>query len=345
MATARKTSRKSSTTSISSSVGPTVSLEWEPVVPLGPRAAFHIGAVIRGALYVHGGILESGSTKPSNQLFRMDLTSTMWAELRTPGSPALSHHAAVVSEDRYLILIGGWDGKRRTADVNVFDAQEDKWLKMEHTGFPEGAGLSSHTACQLINGDVIIVGREGSLRIQKKHGNVFILSGNVLSGAFRYREYSREATSRSGHTADIVGNEIFIIGGRDDKLLEKAQGFKGTARNQCSVISKILETLHGRLQSPMSKLPCGRKNHITAAGGNCLLVHGGETFDGRSREPVGEMFLISLKSPTVFYKLNTSVVGRAGHVCFVLPNKVLFHGGLSGKSTVLADLYQLKIMA
>ena len=312
-------------------------------MPLGPKVAFHVGAIIRGALYIHGGISDIQSTKPSNLLYRLDLTSTMWTQIRTPGSPSLSHHAAVVSGDRYLILIGGWDGRRRTSNVNVYDTNDDCWRCMTHSGFPDGAGLSSHTANHLVNGDILVIGREGSLRIQRKHSDVYLLKGSVASGKFSYSPYSHEATSRSGHTADIVGNSVFIVGGRQDELFEKAEGFKSAALQSCPVVAAILETLQARQQRALSRLPCGRKNHVTICAESCLLVHGGETFDGRSREPVGEMFLISLKYPTQFFQLNTSLVKRAGHVSFVLPDRVLLHGGYSGTATVHSDLCQLKI--
>ena len=330
--------------SSSTSSAASVALDWEVVVPLGPKAAFHVGAVIRGSIYIHGGILAVGSTQPTDQFYRLSLgASTMWEKVRTPGSPARSNHSAVVIDDRYLLLVGGWDGRRRVPDLNAYDVQEDVWFPVRHAGFPDGAGLSSHTANLLANGEILVVGREGSLRIQRRYGNAYILSGNIQRREFVYKEYSREVTSRSGHSADIVDNYIYIIGGRSDKLLEKAGGFRSRDPLACTVLTDILDRIEAKAQGAMSKLPCGRKNHITAVNERCILVHGGETFDGKSREPVGEMFLISLQSPTYFYKLDASPVGRAGHVSLVMRDKVLFHGGFSGRSCVHSDLCQLQI--
>lgn len=349
-----RSGRKLSTTSVSSrypqpststSNAASVCLDWEVVVTLGPKAAFHVGAVIRGTIYIHGGILAVGSTQPSDQFYRLSLgSSTMWEKVRTPGSPARSNHSAVVIDDRYLLLVGGWDGRRRVPDLDAYDAQEDLWFPVKHSGFPDGAGLSSHTANLLTSGDILVVGREGSLRIQRRHGNAYILTGNIQRREFVYKEYSREVTSRSGHSADIIGNCMYILGGRNDKLLEKATGFKSGFSCECTVLTNILDRVETNAQGAMSKLPCGRKNHITAVNDRCILVHGGETFDGRSREPVGEMFVIAIRSPTYFYKIGAGApVSRAGHVCLVLKDKVLFHGGFSGKSCVHSDLCQLKI--
>ena len=43
-------------------------------------------------------------------------------------------------------------------------------------------GLSSHTANLLANGDILLVGREGSLRIQRKSGQVYQLIGDFKRG-------------------------------------------------------------------------------------------------------------------------------------------------------------------
>lgn len=317
-------------------------IKWVPIAPLGPKAAFHVGDVIKGTLYVHGGLTDCSSVIPSNQFYRLNILTNLWEKIRTKGSPALSHHAAVVLEDRYFVLIGGWDGKKRCANIYVYDTVEDHWQKMNHSGFPLGAGLSSHTACTLKNGDIVVIGREGSRRTQRKRGNMYILSGNVTSCSFVYKEFHDNITSRSGHTSDVIGNTVFIVGGRSDLLLEKVVGLKSGASPNCSVLQNILATVTSTAIEPMVKLPCGRKSHISACGDNCILIHGGETFDGKSHEPVGDMFLISFKPTTKIFKLNSSNLKRAGHICVSLPDRVIFHGGKSGKSTINSDLYELK---
>lgn len=44
-------------------------------------------------------------------------------------------------------------------------------------------GLSSHTATLLANGDVLLIGREGSLRMQRRSGQAYLLRGDLKSGA------------------------------------------------------------------------------------------------------------------------------------------------------------------
>ncbi|ESN99600.1 hypothetical protein HELRODRAFT_125934, partial [Helobdella robusta] len=102
-------------------------------------------------------------------------------------SPALSYHASVVLQDRYLVLIGGWNGKSRTSDLNIYDGAQEKWLPCETHGFPIGSGLSSHTANLLSNGKILVVGREGFLKTQRRFASMFLISSNPERGEFIYK--------------------------------------------------------------------------------------------------------------------------------------------------------------
>ena len=122
-----------------------------------------------------------------------------------------------------------------------------------------------------------------------------------------------------------------------------SQGFNPPPPPQCSVMKLVGEAAKcGRLM-PLSKMPCGRKHHVAVAAPGSVLVYGGETFDGRSREPVGEMVVIHFTPGPQFYMLGVSRLGRAGHVCVVTHNAVIMHGGLGGRSDIYGDAYQLKL--
>ncbi|XP_025091283.1 kelch domain-containing protein 9-like isoform X1 [Pomacea canaliculata] len=321
--------------------GKSVTVEWEPLAPAGPCVAFHAACIIRGSLFIHGGVTEKDSKLPSSGLHKLDLKTCQWTELRAPGSPTLSHHTAVPLEERYIILIGGWNGRVRTPEVHVYDVKENQWVHVTTVGFPDGAGLSSHTASCLSSGDILVIGREGSLRTQRRHGNVYLLSGKISSGKFCYTEYSSAVSSRSGHSASFVGSKLCIIGGRSDNLLEVMQGFKSPPESTCKVMSALAEAVKAKCFRSLTKMPCGRKNHSAVSGSGVLFIHGGETFDGRIREPVGQMMLLAFTPLTQFYDLGISRLGRAGHVCCHTEDAIVMHGGLSGKSSVHGDAYQL----
>lgn len=317
-------------------------LDWEPLCTLGPALANHAGCVIRNCLYIHGGIEKYGSTSPSDKLFCLNLARSpgSWSEVKVAGSPHLSHHACVTLEDRYMVLIGGWDGHQRISNVHVFDAQEQQWLPMRTSGFPEGAGLSSHAAV-VASGGILIVGREGSLRIQRKHGNVYTLTGSVNSGQFVYKKMTNNTASRSGHSINSVGNMLYIIGGRDDQLIEVHSGFG--SREPVGSMNASIGSVAAQLK-PLKKPPCGRKNHVSFTGTGCIVIHGGDTFDGRSREPVNELYLVTTSPHLNFYKLGNSSVARSSHVCVSTGERVIIHGGVMGKNVVCGDCHELKLL-
>ena len=322
------------------SSGPPLHLDWEVLSPAGPALAMHVGCILGNSLYIHGGITKAGSNSPSDKLYQFDLSGQIWNEVREAGSPALSHHACVALHDRYMVLIGGWNGRQRATTVFVFDTQEKRWMFPRDHGMPDGVGLSSHTATLLSSGEILVIGREGSLRLQRKHGNVYMLTGDIDKGVFRYSEYTTGTASRSGHTSTCVGNNIYIIGGRDDRLIEIHAGF--SSPKKCGAVeSKFTEI--AKLLTSMTKPPNGRKNHIVVPGHGALLLHGGETFDGRSREPVGEMYLLVTKPHIAWYKLGNSKVCRANHVCCSDGERVLFHGGIAGRGIVYGDTYELRL--
>lgn len=315
------------------------SVSWDIVSPCGPNIAFHCACIIGNNLYAHGGIEKKQSSIPLNKLHVFNFTSNTWSENKAIGCPALSHHASIVIENRYFVLIGGWDGKVRVSEVFVFDTQEQTWSQMKTTGFPVGAGLSSHTASLLKDGTILIIGREGSTRIQRRSGNAFLLTGSVHKGAFKYSDFSMSLASRSGHTTSVFDTRLVILGGRSDKLIDQHDRFASGPRCTPVVFNKLIE--FSKTLQPMKKPPCGRKNHISVHGHMAILVHGGETFDGRSRDPVGEMYLLTLKPHVQWYKLPCDSVGREGHICCVTEEDIFIHGGIGARSVVCGDLQKL----
>ncbi|KAK2184685.1 hypothetical protein NP493_257g03054 [Ridgeia piscesae] len=316
-------------------------VNWRVVAPNGPSLAYHAGCVIGGQLFVHGGIDKKHSTTPLSNLYCLNIETSIWQQIRVANTPCLSHHACIVLEDRYMTLIGGWDGHVRTSNVCVYDTLEKQWIFPRVTGFNAGAGLSSHTAMLLSSGDILVIGREGSLRMQRRSGNAFLLRGSIQKGAFTYSEYSLGVSSRSGHSASIIGSTLYVIGGRADRLVEMHAGHKAAVTTPCGGFMSRLAMLEKRL-SPMKKPPGGRKHHVAVSGGGVIFIHGGDTFDGRQREPVGDMFLY-IKQSGQWFKLCTSSIGRAGHVCCCHGNRIMIHGGEGGRSVIHSDTYELEM--
>ncbi|KAE9616782.1 hypothetical protein Lal_00034470 [Lupinus albus] len=120
-----------------------LSNKWSRIVPFGepptPRAA-HVATAVGTMVVIQGGIGPAGLS--AEDLHVLDLTQQRprWHRVGVPGpgpGPRYGHVMALVGQ-RYLMAIGGNDGKRPLADVWALDtaAKPYEWRKLE----PEGEG-------------------------------------------------------------------------------------------------------------------------------------------------------------------------------------------------------------
>jgi hypothetical protein len=93
------------------------------------------------------------------------------------------------NKEEILILVGGWNGKKRSNSVHAFDLKDKKWIGLkEWTGgrqrVPPPVGLSSHTATAINDKLVCVLGREGGIKTQRRFGDLFLLNldlGNIYN--------------------------------------------------------------------------------------------------------------------------------------------------------------------
>jgi hypothetical protein len=96
--------------------------------------------------------------------------------------------------------------------------------------------------------------------------------------------------------------------------------------------------------TPMKKLPSTRKDHTSVAcGSNLAIIYGGETFDGRLREPSNELFVVKLDAHEQWYNLGQIEFGRQGHAMVCLGDRLIVHGGL-GKSGVCGETFVIDLI-
>jgi hypothetical protein len=156
------------------------------VIAQGPPVAFFGSCVINDVFYIHGGVKTRGDHTPSNRMYKFQ--NNTWIEITTADSPALSYHRCVVMNDgEYIVTIGGWDGSKRKSDVYVFDVANTTWHQTHAPGFPSDGGLNNHAVIPLKSNDkhILVIGRDGSLRTQRKHGDAYCLRGDPTKRIFR----------------------------------------------------------------------------------------------------------------------------------------------------------------
>ncbi|XP_075075541.1 serine/threonine-protein phosphatase BSL3 isoform X6 [Nicotiana tabacum] len=228
--------------------------KWSRMTPIGepptPRAA-HVATAVGTMVVIQGGIGPAGLS--AEDLHVLDLTQQRprWHRVVVQGpgpGPRYGHVMALVGQ-RYLMAIGGNDGKRPLADVWALDtaAKPYEWRKLE----PEGEGpppcihWPAHMDLPSIemgagNGPLLLVfvnarlhvsgGALGGGRMVEDSSSIAVL--DTAAGVWcdtksvvtspRTGRYSADAaggdaavelTRRCRHTAAAVGDLIFIYGG------------------------------------------------------------------------------------------------------------------------------------
>ncbi|VDP45465.1 unnamed protein product [Schistosoma mattheei] len=318
------------------------------------------GAIIRGDLYLHGGITSNDASckTPSNCFYKIQLYPTIgqWMEITSSDSPFLSQHTCLVFKDRYLVFIGGWNGHIRIPGIHTYDTQSNTWLPPALnepllTGFPQGAGLSAHSA-QIIRSlddestfSAIIIGREGSLRSQRKAGNIYLLYGNLIdmdSSQQRMKYVYCEAdssltvSSRSYHTSTpITPCTLVTIGGCKSNSVDllKWKIIHNKKKEPCN--------WPGRLDFPLTSCTV-----VTSVGG--LFIGTGEGFNALRHGPLNSAYLLkyaendSSVKPTI-YEIGTIDEPRAYAVSAVCSNDgtAWLHGGLGPQGKTMNTLMKL----
>lgn len=102
--------------------------------------------------------------------------------------------------------------------------------------------------------------------------------------------------------------------------------------------------IKSNLLVPMKKLPSTRKDHTSLpCGSDLVIVYGGETFDGKLREPSNEVFIVTLGPNEYWYNLGLIEFGRQGHSMVCLNDQLIVHGGL-GKNGVCGETFVIDLI-
>lgn len=89
----------------------------------------------------------------------------IWNEVRVLNSLVFSYYVCILLVKKYIVLIGGWNGKVRILFIVVFDIVKEEWIYLKVIGFFDDVGLSFYIVLLLSNGSIIVIGREGILRM------------------------------------------------------------------------------------------------------------------------------------------------------------------------------------
>ena len=162
---------------------------------------------------------------------------------------------------------------------------------------------------------------------------------------FRWEQFAIHVDSRSGHSLIGHGSSLYIIGGRADHLMQHYTGVPVDNPLVCQHLhTDLKQMIKSNFLTPMKKLPSARKDHTSIpCGSDLAIVYGGETFDGKLREPSNEVFVVTLDSHEQWYHLGLIEFGRQGHAMVNLNDRLIVHGGL-GKTGVSGETFAIDLI-
>ena len=246
-------------------------------------SAFGVTLPIKNGILCHGGIQKPDSKKSIDSTSILNWSSLSVFESFQPQvsqfgpDTGLSHHAGcLIHGGNILLLVGGWDGRKRTNKVYALDLVERSWLPMrellEKSGTDTPSGLTSHTVTPINNRLVCVLGRQGGVRIQRRFGELFYLHLDIPNGTYFYKHSTLEPASRSGHTTVLVksikkpiGSKtysygLFNFGGRDAGKVEMCGQFDSKEVEQVNLFQD--EEARQGLKREITKLVNGVKLKI-----------------------------------------------------------------------------------
>ncbi|XP_072133962.1 kelch domain-containing protein 9-like isoform X2 [Mobula birostris] len=261
--------------------GPEVHWSWKKTGSSVLLArAFHSADLVGDRLVVYGGMR---STEPREGPLGDAVilgAGSLAVEGVVSGGPARSHHGTAVLQERWLLVVGGWDGKRRLAglqalDLAGYETEPGFWSQLKQEQRSQApVGLSGHSVTKLSEQRLWVVGREGGVRTQRRFASIFQLQVDMQHGHYRYEEQASRTASRSGHSATLCRRgcrgkasfQLLLFGGRNTPGFEVAGHWKeGVVKSQQpspqGLVGKLSSLIADEVVTPGSPTP--RRHHST----------------------------------------------------------------------------------
>ncbi|KAL6748213.1 Metallo-dependent phosphatase-like protein [Haematococcus lacustris] len=249
--------------------------KWDKITPLGeppsPRAA-HAAAAVGNMVVIQGGIGPAGlATEDLHVLDFTDPERPRWHRVLVQGAGPSARYAHTLSlvANRFLVAMGGNDGKSTLGDAWALDTSEKpyQWRKIVDAGEMPSPRMYATAAAR---GDGLLLlcgGRDaGGTPMGDAYGFARHRDGrwewHAAPGAM--------PTGRYQHGAIFVGNRLHISGGAvgGGRMVDEATA------------TVVLDTNAGQWVSPVVASPAGedftrRCRHAVSSVGPFVFIYGG----------------------------------------------------------------------
>ena len=183
---------------------------------------------------------------------------------------------------------------------------------------------------------IVVVGREGGVREQRRFGDVFLLRVDFERKSYFYEEAPFKIDSRSGHTAAVLssasGVALMVFGGRQNEPSRGIvmRGLNMVVEGGLECRAELLLKLE-RLAKPVKDMKQGLRHHaMLQLSADSVAIHGGEHF--MARENVSDkLYLVKMGTRLQITWFRVDLVkpfGRRGHCLFAQGEKIFAVGGI-----------------
>ncbi len=177
---------------------------WRIAAPL-PKPLHHAAAVsVSGRLFVFGGFAPSLTSvwNPVDTVFEYLPQENRWIQRRP--MPTARGALAAAALDGKIFTIGGYDGQKSLAVVEVYNPVTDTWQPAASLATPR-----DHLAAAALDGKVYAIGGRVNLDYRRNLAEVEAYD----PGVGRWREVRPLPTPRSGIAAAVLQGMIVVLGG------------------------------------------------------------------------------------------------------------------------------------
>lgn len=122
---------------------------WTTLAPKPTAVAQAQGAVLRGHIYVPGGLDDQGRPTAVTEVYLIE--RNQWISAASLPRPLSAY--ALVSFEGHLYLFGGWDGSRYRDEILRYTSSTDQWETVDRLPFPWG-----HAGAVEANDRIFLVG-------------------------------------------------------------------------------------------------------------------------------------------------------------------------------------------
>ena len=192
--------------------------------------------------------------------------------------------------------------------------------------------LSGHSVTKINDKLVCIIGREGSVRIQRKWGQMYFLHINLQRFEYFYTEAPMMLESRSGHTAQLAPNlSMYVFGGRDSGTLQIYGKPTPEICKRPEPLKDLKNDILEKYEAESVKTMIGLRYHaMVVIDSDCILIHGGRNFKAISGKDINATTFVCkkyTKSESWFQFKSPSTHPRFAHTLVVHDGQISIFGG------------------